>query len=282
MAGTPPAVDDDGTIYLATGNGTADLMGGPNRGQSFLKLRRAGATLNVVDWFTPFNYDVLEKEDRDLGSAGILLVPGTNLFLGGGKEGTIYVVDKNNLGKFSMASDNVVQKLSLTANTNPTRAHNHSTPVYWKSQAGEFIYTMAEEDFLKQWRVVNGKLELFKMSTLRAPDEGGAGIPGIPSYTMPGGTLTLSADGDKPDSGIIWTTLPTSKSANNAVVPGQMRAFAAADVSRQLWNSETNPTRDSISNYAKFNPVTVYNGRVYVPTFRNPDATNQFCVYGKL
>jgi hypothetical protein len=99
-------------------------------------------------------------------------------------------------------------------------------------------------------------------------------------YTMPGGTMALSANGDRTDSGVLWVTMPIRTSANNAVVPGVVRAFDAADVTRELWNSQTNAGRDGVTNYAKFNPVTVYNGKVYVPTFKSPDATNQYCVFG--
>ncbi|MDB4979741.1 MAG: Fibronectin type domain [Myxococcales bacterium] len=295
MSGSGPAVDDDGTLYLATGNGTADLAGGANHGESFLKLRRQGATLEVVDWFVPYEYEFLEAEDRDLGSAGVMLVPGTNLLLGGGKDAKLYVADTTNLGKYTAptrayqplsalgpqilpeGSDHVVQTLAVASMSVPPRAHNHSTPVYWKSDAGTFVYTFAEEDTLQQWRLVDGTFELFESSQVRAPYD-----PNARHYTMPGGTMSLSADGDKSASGIVWVTLPISLDANNAVVPGQLYAFAAADVSRTLWSSETNASRDAVGNYAKFNPVTVYGGKVYVPTFRSPEATNQFCVYGRL
>jgi hypothetical protein len=76
--------------------------------------------------------------------------------------------------------------------------------------------------------------------------------------------------------------MPISMNANNRVVPGVLHAIDAGDVTRPLWNSEANRDRDSLTNYAKFNPVTVYNGRVYAPTFRDPNGANQFCVYGKL
>jgi hypothetical protein len=294
MSGSGPAVDDDGSLFLTTGNGTADLQGGANHGESLLKLRRAGATMEVVDWFVPFEYDWLEYNDRDLGSAGVLLVPGTNLLMAGGKDSKIYVADKGNLGKFTpptrpyrkpgsgsaevlpLGTNAVVQTLEVATMATPPRAHNHSTPVYWKSDAGEFVYTMAEEDFLQQWRLVDGgRFELYKSSQVRAPDD-----PMAPNdYTMPGGTMALSADGAKAASGIVWVTMPVSKDANNAVVPGAMYAFAAADVSKTLWSSQTD-ARDTVGNYAKFNPVTVYDGRVYVPTFDSPEATNQFCVYG--
>jgi hypothetical protein len=295
MSGSGIAVDDDGTFYLTTGNGTADLAGGSNYGEAFLKLRRQGGTLQVADWFIPKNYCFLEDEDRDLGSAGVLLVPGTNLVLGGGKDGKVYVLNKMNMGKYGgpmtcgaardpadpPGTDRVLQILNVARNSNPSLAHNHSTPVYWKSQAGEFVYTWAEEDYLIQWRLENGRLSPFKMSAVKAPDDPEGNLQrGSAAYTMPGGTMSLSANGDKTDTGIIWVTMPVSKSANNEVVPGILRAFDASDVTKELWNSERNRARDSVSNYAKFNPATVYNGKVFVPTFKNPEGTNQYCVFG--
>jgi hypothetical protein len=286
MSGAGPAVDDQGFIYFITGNGTADLgpEGGPNRGHSFVKLRRQGNTLDLVDWFTPFNYRILETEDRDLGSAGPVLIPGTNVVLGGGKEGKIYLVDRMNMGKHKpppptgLGDDNqIIQTVDLTGGytaMGQRRAHNHGTPVYWKSQEGEFVYTMAESDYLKQFKVVDGKLQLYKMSALRAPIDGLARN----TYTMPGGTLAISADGDKPGSAIVWVTINVSQDANNAVVPGMVRAFDASDVStKELWNSQANPARDAVGLYAKFNPATVYNGKMYVPTF-----SDKYCVYGHL
>ena len=266
MSGQAPAVDDAGHIVLVSGNGTADLESGPNRGQAIMKLKREGSTLTVVDWFTPFNYQILENEDRDIGSAGALIIPGANIALGGGKEGRLYVVDLMNMGKYRATDDNqIIQSISLTG---PRRAHNHSTPVYWKSNSGEFVYTMAEEDFLRQFKLVNAKLELFRTSAVRAPRDPNAG------YTMPGGVLALSANNEV--AGIVWVNIPAARDAIHAVVPGVLRAFDAGDVTTELWNSERNPERDSYGNFAKNNPVTVYNGRVYVPTF-----SNQFCVYGR-
>jgi hypothetical protein len=272
MAGQAPAVADDGYIYLATGNGSADLQGGPNRSQAVLKLKRAGGTLEVLDWFTPFNYDLLEMQDRDLGSSGTLPIPGTPLVIQGGKEGVLYVVDRNNMGHYQEGSDSqIVQRISVTG---PSRAHIHGSPVHWKSTDGQFIYLMAEQDFLKQYRVVNGKLELYKMSGVMAPIEPG-NRPG--GYTMPGGSLAVSADGDKPGTGVVWVSMTISKDANQAVVGGVLRAFDAGDVSKELWNSQQNAARDAYGNFPKFNPPTVYNGKVYQATF-----SKQLCVYGKL
>jgi outer membrane protein assembly factor BamB len=273
MSGQGPAVDEQGNLYFTTGNGTADLMNGPNRGESFLKLKREGASLTVLDWFTPYNYDFLERTDRDLGSSGPLLVPGTNFVAGASKEGKLYLLDRNNMGRFNATGDTqIVQTVALTG---LTRSHTHGTPAYWKTAAGEFLYVMAEEDYLKQLVLVNGKLQLQAMSALRAPLDPG---PKPGGYTMPGGFLTLSADGDKAGTGIIWVNGTLNKDSNQAVVPGILRAYDAGNVSKdELWNSQANADRDSFGNYAKYNPPTVYNGRVYLPTF-----SKQYCVYGRL
>jgi len=86
---------------------------------------------------------------------------------------------------------------------------------------------------------------------------------------MPGGFLTLSANGDDAKSGIIWVTMPLAENANKRVVRGILRAFDASDVSRQLWDSEnTGNDNDRLGQFAKFNPPVVANGKVYVATFQ--------------
>jgi hypothetical protein len=272
MAGQGPAVADDGYIYLTTGNGDVDPQGGPNRAHSVLKLQRMAGTMQVVDWFTPYNYELLNMQDRDLGSSGTLPIPGTSLVVQGGKEGVLYVLDRTNMGHFRAGSDSqIVQRIAVTG---ASRAHIHGSPVHWKSANGQFIYLMAEQDFLRQYQVVNGKLQLYKMSGVMAPVEPG-NRPG--GYTMPGGSLAVSADGDKPGTGVVWVSMTISRDANQAVVAGVLRAFDAGDVTKELWNSQQNAARDSFGNFPKFNPPTVYNGKVYQPTF-----SKQFCAYGKL
>jgi outer membrane protein assembly factor BamB len=272
MSGQGFAIDDQGSMYLITGNGTADLQGGPNRGESFVKLRREGGTLTILDWFTPYNYQFLESTDRDLGSSGAVLIPGA--VIGGGKEGKLYVLDRNSFGNFNAAGDTqITQSIAITG---LTRSHIHGSPAYWKSAAGEYVYLMAEEDYLKQMTYAGGKLQLRSMSGLKSPFDPIGPKPG--GYTMPGGVLALSADGDKTATGVLWSSIPINRDSNQAVVPGILRAFDASDVSKdELWNSERDHARDSFGNFAKFNPPTVYNGRVYVPTF-----SNQYCVYSKL
>ena len=92
------SADSAGYLYALTGNGSFNGdVGGRNFGNSFIKIDPAGA---LVDWFTPFNWSFLNATDADLGIQNALLIPNTNLIVGGGKEGVMYVLDSNNMGHF--------------------------------------------------------------------------------------------------------------------------------------------------------------------------------------
>src|SRR5258706_10226370 len=83
---------------------------------------------------------------------------------------------------------------------------------------------------------------------------------------MPGGFLSLSANGNTSGSGIVWALIARDADATSMTVNGVLRAFDAEDVTRQVWNSDANPA-DNLGGFAKFAPPTVANGKVYVPTF---------------
>jgi hypothetical protein len=271
----------DGTyLYAATGNGTIgvgdDLASTVNRGQSFLKLERVGSRLEIRSWFTPYNWQDLEWNDLDLGSAGLLLVPGTHLAISGGKGGWLYVVDRDDMGGLSDRGrdDNVVQTFALN-----DPHHLHGSPVYWEGPDGPMVYAWAEEDYLKGFPLLEPAyqpgstvldVDHMQISLIRAP-------AGKPFREMPGGILSVSADGNRAGSGIIWASLPVSGDANQEVRPGVLRAFDATDLTRELWNSRTDEARDDCGDFAKFNYPTIANGKVYMASF-----SNQLCVYGLL
>ena len=83
---------------------------------------------------------------------------------------------------------------------------------------------------------------------------------------MPGAMLSLSANGSDITSGIIWAALPFKGDANHETQPGILRAFDAADIRQELWNSKMDPV-DGEWDFAKFCPPTAVNGRVYLATF---------------
>ena len=281
MAGMGPAVDDDGTIFLSTGNGRNTTTAPPagdlsfKGGHTVLRLRPMGNTFEVLDWFTPSTFTLLESRDVDLGGAGAVLVPDTRMVLAAGKDGKIYVMDKANLGHQTTNDSQAIQVVQVTPPAgNGLAPHIHGTPVVWSSTTARYLYVMGEEDLLRQYVFSGDRLMPFKTSTIRAPIDPDRPYP----WTMPGGILAVSADGTNPATALLWLNMTISGDANQKTVAGVLRAVRADDISTpELWNSQQDAARDSYGNFAKFNPPTIYNGRVYVPTF-----SNQYCVYGLL
>ncbi|MBV9864997.1 MAG: fibronectin type III domain-containing protein, partial [Abitibacteriaceae bacterium] len=255
-------VSDGSNIYFATGNGTFDAYSaGADLGDSFVKLSTTNG-LTLADWFTPYNQATLDQNDTDLGSAGPVLLPGTNQLFGGGKEGYFYLLNTANMGHFQASGDTQIPQKFLATN-----GHIHGTPVIWNSVNGLLAYVWSEDDYLKAFNFANGLFQTTPVaqSTMTVPNG------------MPGGMLSVSASGGLAGTGIVWAAHPFSGDANTGTRPGILRAFDAANVSHELWNSKQNATRDDFGNFAKFCTPTVANGRVYLATF-----SNQLVVYGLL
>ncbi len=123
---TGPAVDEQGNVFVSTGNGVfkAD-RGGRDYGDSLLKLHLSSSGLQVNDYFTPFNQAQLSQTDADLGSGGPILIAPERLVVVGGKGGVIYVLDSDRLGKFHLGRDaNALQSI-------PLGKEIKSAPAYW-------------------------------------------------------------------------------------------------------------------------------------------------------
>ena len=291
MSGQGPALADDGSIYLSTGDGTYD----PNKkdfGNSILRLKLIANKFQVQDWYSPQNRDALKFEDADLGAMAPVPLPNSHLMVAGGKEGRMYLIDRNKMGR------GLATSLDSFAVTRPKDGHHyynlHGAPVVWSRSDHMFLYINGEEDPLKQYKLVPDSsaagfkfdsakprtafqpLDPFKVSKETAP------YPNFPAglfgqhnrepVWMPGGFLSLSANGTNDASGIVWATMPYAGQANRFVVRGVLRAFSAADVSRggqgELWSSEnTGNANDRLGQFARFCPPTVANGKVYVATF---------------
>jgi hypothetical protein len=285
------------------GNGRNDMSEANTRnfGNSLLALDPV--SLAVLDFFTPENHLAINAMDLDFGGSGPMIIPESNLVVGGGKQGKMYVWHLNNLGKFAPGDPSVVQKFDAgivkdyvdTGNDMPGGAviggivisqhagHIMGGPVYWPRPAGSGGARLFE------WN------ENSELRAYAADPSAGQPITTTPVAVSqdiqlghPGGILTLSADGVKPGTGIVWAAtyatqdpcdvalLKGHSGALNAVCHGILRAYDAEDLS-PLWTSELNPTRDGLGDFAKFNPPTVANGRVYMATF-----SNQLKVYGLL
>jgi hypothetical protein len=291
MSGQGPAADDAGNIYFVTGDGTYN--GKTDFGDSVIKVKLASNKLQVLDWFTPQNQDFLKNKDVDLGSSGVVFVPNSHLLLVGGKEGRLYLIDRTHMGKGALTalhSFQVTHQPDLRPSP-PVFYNIHGTPVVWARPGEMFVYVNGEEDPLKQYRLIpdNGpgapgwkfaSDQPFKTSPESAPypnfPTGMFGQPGRDPVWMPGGFLSLSANGDNAGTGILWVAMPYAESANHAVVRGVLRAYDALDVSKgELWDSEnTGNGQDRLGQFAKFAPPTIANGKVYVGTFQQETIGN--------
>lgn len=276
MSGQGPSADADGNVYFVTGNGSYDYTGtGYMTGNSAVELNLSGNQFNLVSFFTPFNSDMMNYSDDDLGSAGAVLLPDVNEILIGGKTLTNYLLQPGNLGGYNTlgdygGSDNVLQEFLGQA------GHLHGSPVYWNSpDSGPSVYIWSEYDHGKRYQFVNND-----SGWLIGPDTSNPTpiqqTPEAAPNGEPGAILTLSANGSTAGTGILWAVMPWTQDASAGPVPGVLRAFDASNINHEIWNS-TMVGGDFMGDFAKFTPVTVANGYVYVPTF-----TGQLVVFGLL
>jgi hypothetical protein len=122
QATTGLASDGHGNLYFATGNQYKCLVerdmshiqcsppdpAGKNLSNSIVRLRvdpipggpPGSISMTPTDWFTPYRKTWLDDRDLDFASAGVVLIPNTRYLVAGGKDGMMYVLDRDNLGKF--------------------------------------------------------------------------------------------------------------------------------------------------------------------------------------
>ena len=274
QSGGSPSVDAAGNVYVSTGNGVFDPPTG-NWGECFLKLD--GGTLKVKDYFCPFNHAGLDGGDADLGTSGLLLLPDSvgspphrHLMFSGGKVGMLSLVDRDALGGFDAARNNVVQEIEVPAdgdgNTSKHWYGLYSVPAYFNGA----VYYLRTGEYIKRVPIVNGHLE--EAQTVANTSQ---------RYGFPGATPSISANGS--DDGIVWATesyYPTGLNMRDHADPGRLRlhAYDATTLDELFTSGDTAPTIDGTvyRNFMKFNQATVTNGHVYVPT------AGSILVYGVL
>ena len=253
-----------GNDYSASGNGTQDNGPNPdptnlrNRSESALKLTPSGNTLQVSSYFTPMNYYNLNKDDLDYGVMGTFLIPNSNYYFTGCKDGNIYLLDKDNMGGYSSGSNLVQQTVSINASM-------HCQPAYYLGSSSEFVYVWSENDQLRALSFNRGSNTFASNQVVSAINGPTGGC---------GADLAVSSNGTNSGTGILWATYANIGDAGHTVSPGILRAFDANDITKELWNSDKVNT-DYMGAYAKFSSPTIANGHVYVPTF-----SNQVVVYG--
>jgi hypothetical protein len=270
MSGAGLAVDASGDLYFSTGNGAFD--GISNFGNSYLKL--ATSSLTVVDYFTPYNQHALDAANLDVASGGVLLLPdsaGTanhpHIMIGCGKNGAIYVLDRDNMGHFNSSGDTqIIQELlNVIGGTlvNPLGTdevdNSFTTPAYWQGH----VYFGAADDTLKMFNFTNGLL-----STSAASQSA--------TVYQPRGTVpVVSANGST--NGILWA-VENAGSVVGADLTGTtavLHAYDATNLANELYNS-SQVASDAAGKPVKFTVPTVVNGKVYVAT------QTSIAVYGLL
>jgi hypothetical protein len=249
------SADANGYLYVVVANGTFDAnLGGVDYGDSVLKLRLSSGKFTVLDYFTPANQSDLDFQDLDLGSSPALLLPtlsGTslNLLATAGKDGRIWLLNRDNLGKHTPNDTGAVQVINDGSDS------LFGGLSYWNGN----LYAQEVFDYLKQYPLENG--------TASIPTTSESGFGGFPDSPP-----VISANGTS--NGVLWL-LRTDAYSNNG--PAVLHAFQATDVSNEIYNStQAANNRDQAGVAVKFVVPTVANGKVYV------GASTEVDVYGLL
>jgi hypothetical protein len=272
MSGTAPAVDENGNLYVTTGNALIENPGSENinrinnyptsvpsvlanRGEGVIELT---PDLTISSYFTPYNYIALNDADDDFPTQ-VMLLPGTGLALTGCKDGNLYVMKKTGLGGYNTSSPNGnLQTVSLGGS-----ATMHSSFGYFGG-ANPYLYQFSENTQLSAFPVTSSGLGTkITNSTILGPS----------GYM--GGFLSVSSNGTDPSTGILWAyQAENGCNANNTLCGGMLHAVKAGDITTELWNSDME-TADKIKYFNKFTCPTIALGKVYIA-----GNTNQLLCYG--
>jgi hypothetical protein len=249
-----PAVDADGNLYFVTGNGRTtggDLS--PSAGdypETVLKLSPATGQLTVADYFTPYNWDALDMADEDFGSGAAMLLPDQpgqipHLLVAAGKEGKIYLINRDNMGQFDPNQDNVVQEVPDAI----LGRGEYGSPTYFDTGTpdGRYIYFAGWRDSLRAF-------QLFDNGTLSTSSTSQSNNTFDASH---GATPSLSANGTT--NGIVWAINPDPMGA-------VLYAYDATNVANELYDSTQAGTRDQLDAGVKFTVPTIADGQVFVGT----------------
>ncbi len=251
MGGAAPAADAQGNIYAVSGNGRFDAdANGIDFGDSVIKL--SSPALAVVDYFTPFNQLYLDHADIDLGSGGAVLLPDLagsrphpHLLAAAGKEGRIYLLDRDRMGHFNPDADSQIVQ-SVEGAVGPV----FGVPAYFNGT----LYFSPAQDRLKAFSVSQAHVGTSPLSQSAS------------SFYYPGAVPAVSANGSS--NGIVWLVEPG--------FGGTLHAYDASDLANELYNSQMNSSRDALGPFVKFSVPTTAAGKVYVGT------GNALAVYGLL
>jgi chitodextrinase len=248
------AIDSSGNFFFATGNGTFDLdTSGIDYANTFLKFNPVGG---VLDYFTPHDEGTIDANNLDLDAGGMILLPDQpgahpHELVSAGKDGTVYMVDRDSMGHFHTPDQNV-QRLNNVFPFGTPLPGNYSSPVYFNGA----VYFAPVADVVQMFKLSSGLLTTSPTST--TPE----------TFGYPGAALAVSANGTQ--NGILWAV------QKNGTATGTLRAYDASNVAFEIYNSDQAAARDALDVAAKFSIPLVVNGKVFV------SSEGRLTVYGLL
>jgi hypothetical protein len=260
MSGGGPAADTAGNVYVLTANGRFETMlvggfpSGGDYGNSFLKISSATGSLSIADYFTMSGEVAESSSDQDLGSGGIMLLPDMTdasgsvrqLAVGAGKDGNIYVVNREDMGHFTSVGNDIWQELDSAL-----PGGVFATPAYFNSS----IFYGPQGGSLKAFSLTDARLSsspTSQTSTL---------------FPYPGTLPVVSSNGTA--NAIVW--------AYENSAPAVLHAYSAGNLAQELYNSSQAPNgRDHFGSGNKFIAPVVAGGKVFVAT------TSSVAVFGLL
>jgi len=230
------SADSQGNIYGATADGP--FVAGVDFGQSVFKLSQVGNTLELADWFTPYNERYLDLNDLDM-SEPVLVLPnqaGKYPYLAAavGKEGTIYILNRTNMGHFcstctsTTGDSQIVQEL-------PAFAPQTGALVFWNNA----IYTTANGSPIYALAVSNGSVTTTPLAQSKRVASGHSPI--------------ISSNGTS--NGLLWQLDGNS-----------LQAFDATTLERIYASGQAADERDVLPTLPHFANIMVVNGKLYVGT----------------
>lgn len=227
-----------------------------------------GWGLKVVDFFSPFNNAALNGGDTDLGSSGLTILPdavGDNtpdannlttphLLVASGKEGKLYLIDRDNMSGFDPNTDHVKQVVAgaVSGSLNTSAFFlNNPNPGAGQLPSGTLLMVAGYGGGARAFKISDGTVT---GPTSKTTNDFGY-LPGSPS---------ISADGI--NNGILWAI---NRNTN------KLYAYRADDLGVELWDSgQVAGNRDLLGTATKFSVATVADGQVFAGT------SNALVVYG--
>jgi hypothetical protein len=239
------SADSSGNIYAETAEGF--FAPGTNLSISVLKLSQMGTTVALADWFTPYNQQYLSSNDLDLNDAVLILPDQPGLYrhelIAEGKEGTIYVLNRDNMGQFcstcTTGDTQIVQEIPQGA------GKQSGTPVYWNNT----VYFTGQSSPVFAYTLNNGALAV--PPSVQSTKVGG------------GGHAIITANGNS--NGVLWFVNGSS-----------LWAMDANTLSTLYTSDQAANGRDTLPALPHFATPIAADGKVLIGT------QNSLVVYGLL